>query len=145
MRWQLAHFLQTPVQTPVKDDPWERNLTDRRRHERFRINGRAFVYYENRGPKIAEITDISTGGIAFSYVGIDESINQELSLEVILPDSTRFMDKLPCKTVSDCQMDLDQDEGLGKRRCSVRFSDLTQDQQAKIASFIDDYCWRVPK
>lgn len=120
-------------------------MTNRRQHERFRINGRAFVYYETHTPKIAEIIDISTGGVAFSYVGGAETVNQKLGLEVILPDSTRFMEKLPCKTISDCQIDTGMDEGLGTRRCSVHFSDLTDDQRAKIACFINDYCWRVPK
>jgi len=120
-------------------------LTNRRQRERFRINGRAFVYYETHAPKIAEIIDISTEGVAFSYVGSAETVNQKHYLEMILPDSTRFMEKLPCKTISDCQIDSGMDEGLGTRRSSVQFSDLTDDQRAKIACFINDYCWRVPK
>lgn len=120
-------------------------MTDRRQHERFRINGRAFVYYETHAPKIAEITDISAGGVAFFYFGSAETVNQGLSLEVILPDSTRFMEKLPCKTISDYQIDFDMDESLGKRRCSVEFEPLTNDQRAKIQCFINSYCWRVSK
>jgi len=120
-------------------------LTDRRQHERFRINGRAFVYYETHAPKIAEIIDISNGGIAFSYVGGAETVNQKLSLEIILPDSTRFMEKLPCKTITDCQIDPGMDASLGKRRCSVQFENLSDDQRAKIDCFMNDYCWRASK
>jgi len=124
---------------------WKRILTNRRQHERFRINGRAFIYYEAPTPKIAEIIDISTDGVAFSYVGRAEPVNQNLSLEVILPDSTRFMEKLPCKTISDCQIDSATDQGLGTRRCSVQFENLADDQRGKIECFINDYCWRVSK
>jgi len=130
---------------PLRTKFWEKNLVDRRQHERFRINGRAFVYYETHQPKIGEITDISNDGVAFSYVGGAETVNQELRLEIILPDSTRFMEKLPCQTISDCQIDPGKGESLGKRRCSVQFANLTDDKRAKIACFIKDYCWRVRK
>jgi c-di-GMP-binding flagellar brake protein YcgR len=120
-------------------------LDDRRQHKRFKINGRAFAYYETHSPKIAEITDISTEGISLSYVGSSETVNQTLELEIIPPDSARCMEKLPCRTVSDCQIDAGMDEGLGTRRCSVKFADLTEDQRAKVQCFIDDYCWRVSK
>ena len=120
-------------------------MTNRRQHERYRIQGRAFVYYETHAPKIAEITDISADGIAFSYVGSAERVNQPLSLQMILLDSTRFMEALHCKTISDCPIDSGADDRLSKRRCSVQFTDLTEEQRAKIACFIQDYCWRVPK
>ena len=117
-------------------------LKDRRRHERFKVEGRVFAYYETYSPKIAEITDIGKGGVAFSYTGIPEAVNQGLELEMILPDSTRFMEKLPCRTVSD------HENGDGRpeaRRCSVCFEDLTENQQAKIDCFIENYCWRASK
>ena len=143
---RLAHFLHSPNQTRLLENEfWERDLAERRQHERFRINGRAFVYYETHAPKIAEITDISTDGVAFSYVGSAESVNQQIKLEMILPDSTRFLEKLPGKTISDCQIDSGMDASLGTRRCSVQFGDLTKDQRGKIACFIKDYCWRVSK
>jgi c-di-GMP-binding flagellar brake protein YcgR len=123
----------------------EYELVDRRRHERFKINGRAFVYYETHSPKVAEIMDISTDGVAFSYVGSTERLNQPLQLEIIVPDSTGFMEKLPCRTVSDCQVCAETDESRGTRRCSVQFADLTDAQKAEIECFIENYCWRVSK
>ena len=123
----------------------EMELVNRRKYKRFKIDGRAFAYYETRSPKIAEITDISIEGVAFSYVGIAEKVNQPFELEIILPDSTRLMEKLPCRTVSDCKLVSGMDDGRGTRRCSVQFSDLTDDQRVKIEDFIENYCWRVSK
>ncbi len=120
-------------------------LAERRQQKRFTINGKALAYYRTHSPKIAEIIDISSRGVALSYVGSAETVNQKLKLEMILPDSTRFMEKMPCKTISDCQIDPGMDENLGTRRCSAQFADLSGDQRAKIACFIKDYCWRVTK
>jgi hypothetical protein len=117
-------------------------LKERRRHKRFKVEGRVFAYYETYSPKIAEITDIGEGGASFSYTGIPEALNRPLELEMILPDSTRFMEKLPCRTVSDSEIG---DGGPKTRRCSVRFEDLTENQKAKIDCFIENYCWRVSK
>ena len=120
-------------------------MADRRQNERYRTNGRVFAYYETHSPKIAEIADIGTHGVAFSYVGSAETINQPLDIEIILPDSTRCMNKLPCRTVSDCQIVDGLDGHLGTRRCSVAFTDLTDDQRAMIENFIEKHCWRVRK
>ena len=118
-------------------------MAERRKHQRFKINGRAFAYYETRSPKIAEIVDIGVGGVAFTYKGIAETVNQPLELEIILPDSTRLMEKLPCKTVSDFQIDSDWKGEKAPRRCSVAFSSLTETQKEKLAYFVDNYCWRA--
>jgi len=120
-------------------------VKDRRQHQRFKVEGRVFAYYETHSPKIAEIADIGKGGVAFSYTGVPEALNEDLNLEMILPDSTRFMEKLPCRTVSDAEIVSGSDGGLRTRRCSVRFEGLTESQKAKIDCFIDDYCWHVSK
>ena len=120
-------------------------MKERRQHKRFKVEGRVFAYYETYSPRIAEIADIGKGGAAFSYTGIPEAVNQGLELEMILPDSTRFMEKLPCRTVSDAEVVSGADGSPGKRRCGVRFEGLTEDQKARIDCFIDNYCWHVSK
>jgi hypothetical protein len=109
------------------------------------VDGRVFAYYETHSPKIAEITDIGVGGVAFSYTGNPEVLNENLELEMILPDSTRFMEKLPCRTVSDAEIAAGSDGGVRLRRCGVRFENLTDGQKDKINCFIENYCWQASK
>ncbi len=123
----------------------EKNVADRRRHERFRIKGKALAYYRSRSPKIGEIIDIGSGGLAFSYIGSAELPKNTFELEVIFPDSTDYLDRLPCSSVSDCETAGEGCGEVGKRRCSVRFGELDKDQKDKIASLIESYCWRVEK
>lgn len=123
----------------------EENLADRRRHERFRIKGKALAYYRTHSPKIGEIIDIGCGGLAFSYIGSAEPSNSSFDLDVMFPDRTDYLDRLPCSAVSDCQMDTDTCGCAGSRRCGVQFGDLDERQKAKITSLIDSYCWRVEK
>lgn len=120
-------------------------MADRRRHERFRIKGKALAYYRSRSPKIGEIIDIGSGGLAFSYIGSAELPKNTFELEVIFPDSTDYLDRLPCSSVSDCETAGEGCGEVGKRRCSVRFGELDKDQKDKIASLIESYCWRVEK
>jgi len=123
----------------------EEDLADRRRHERFRIKGKALAYYRTHSPKIGEIIDIGCGGLAFFYIGSAELPNSSFELEVMFPDRTDYLDRLPCSAVSDSKMDTETCGGAGTRRCGVRFGELDERQKAKIASLIESYCWRVEK
>ena len=123
----------------------EEELAERRRHERFRIKGKALAYYRTHSPKIGEIMDIGSGGLAFSYMGSAELANSAFKLEIMFPDRTDYLDELPCEAVSDCMVDSRTGDCAGTRRCGVRFGDLTKVQEAKIASLIENNCWRVNK
>jgi hypothetical protein len=124
----------------------EERLADRRRHERFRLKGKALAYYRTHSPKIGEIMDIGSGGLAFSYMGSSELPNSTFELEIMFPDRTDYLDALPCKAVSDLVVDGGTGQcAAGTRRCGVRFGDLTKDQKSKLASLIENYCWRIKK
>jgi hypothetical protein len=120
-------------------------LADRRRYERYRIKGKALAYYRTHSPKIGEIIDIGSGGLAFSYIGSAELPNSSFDLEVMFPDRTDYLERLPCSAVSDCQLAAETCGRAGTRRCGVQFGKLNDRQKAKIASLIESYCWRVEK
>jgi hypothetical protein len=120
-------------------------LADRRRDERYIIKGKALAYYRTHSPKIGEIIDIGSGGLAFSYIGSAELPNSSFDLEVMFPDRTDYLDGLPCMAVSDSEIGSCTSGRAGTRRCSVQFGELTKGQKAKIASLIENYCWRAKK
>ena len=120
-------------------------MADRRKHERFRIKGKALAYYRTHSPKIGEIMDIGSGGLAFSYMGSAELPNSTFELEIMFPDRTDYLDALPCKAVSDRMAESGAGECTGTRRCGVLFGELTDDQRAKLERLIHGFCWRVTK
>jgi len=112
---------------------------ERRRHRRFKVDGRAIAYYRTNSPKVAEIIDISPGGVALSHVGGAEAPDSRFELEIVFPDRTDYVDRIPCVAVSDCRIDSES----RTRRCGASFGKLTGQQQAKIQTFIDTFCWRA--
>ena len=120
-------------------------MADRRKYARYRIRGKALAYYRTHSPKIGEIMDIGNGGLAFSYMGSAELPDSTFNLEIVFPDRTDYLDRLPCKAVSDCIVMGERGESSGTRRCGVRFGDLTKAQKVKITTLIENYCWRVEK
>lgn len=47
----------------------KKKLVDRRKHKRFRVPESAFVTLRTHDVRVAQIIDISRGGLAFRYVG----------------------------------------------------------------------------
>lgn len=114
---------------------------ERRRHRRFKVHGPAIAYYRTSSPKVAEVIDISAGGVALSHVGGPEAPDSRFQLEIVFPDRTDYVDNIPCVAVADCRMD----PGSRTRRCGASFGQLTGRQQAKIRAFIETFCWRTER
>ena len=64
------------------------NRLERRQYERYRVNENVFTCCRLRSPKVAEVVDISEGGLAFSYVGKMGPSKELLELDIVFPDGT---------------------------------------------------------
>jgi hypothetical protein len=115
------------------------NTIERRQHERYQVTDNVFTCCRLRSPKVAEVVDISEGGLAFSYVGKAGPSNEFLELDIVFPDGTDYISKVPCKTVSELAL------GAEKRRCGAVFGKLTGDHRAKLDFFIHNYCSSMSK
>jgi hypothetical protein len=113
------------------------DMIERRKYERYQVNENVFTCCRLRSPKVAEVVDISQGGLAFSYVGKVGSSNEFLELDIVFPDGTDYISKLPCKTVGERAL------GDNKRRCGAVFGKLTSDHRAKLKFFIQNYCSNI--
>ena len=115
------------------------NRLERRQYERYQVNENVFTCCRLRSPKVAEVVDISEGGLAFSYVGKVGPSNEFLELDIVFPDGTDYISKVPCETVSERAL------GENRRRCGAVFGKLTRDHRAKINFFIQNYCSSISK
>jgi len=107
---------------------------ERRKYRRFKVNGNVLACCRPYSPKVAEVIDVSTAGMAFSYVGREGSANDLIELDIVFPDGTDYVSKVPCETISDADM------GEGVRRSGARFVELNEEQRAKLDFFIQNYC-----
>lgn len=111
------------------------NIRDeRRKYKRYKVNGNVLACCTRHSPKVAEVIDVSTAGMAFTYVGREGSSDDLIELDIVFPDGTDYVGKVPCETISDADM------GAGVRRSGAKFIELTEDQGAKLEFFIQNYC-----
>jgi hypothetical protein len=111
------------------------NIRDeRRKYRRFKVDANVLACCRRHSPKVAEVIDVSQAGMAFTYVGRGCSSSDCIELDIVFPDGTDYVDRVPCEPISDVDM------GAGVRRSGARFIKLTKDQGAKLDFFMENYC-----
>lgn len=107
-----------------------------REHQRFKAMHRALILI-NRGPESLpyHIMDISEGGLSYRYLGqkLKRSEVKEISL---YHNYELILDAVPVKTVSDYRL---RDNLVPVRRGSLRFKDLSDEQQGRLERFIKEF------
>ena len=98
---------------------------------------------EEREARVA--IDISMNGLAFRYSAQENPQDDSSDIEVIFPQNSFSTGMLPFTMVSDCKSAGFFSTLIGKqgRRRSVQFGNLSKEQRAKLASFIEKYCWKI--
>jgi hypothetical protein len=115
-----------------------RTAVERRKRERFPVERGGFVVLTRPNPKAARIVDISTDGLAFHYVR-KEGPSQPSEMAIFSADSAVRLFKVPCKTISDSAIDGNRPKSTARRRCGVRFGDLTEGQMSQLEHLIRQY------
>lgn len=114
-----------------------KNGMDRRRYKRFKVPTDAFAVLKAPKFRIGQISDMSMGGLAFCYV--DQKINpREISfVDILLADDGFYLDRIPVKIAWDEDFsDCAQLQPRSMKRCGLMFEEISQSQQALLASFV---------
>jgi hypothetical protein len=115
----------------------ERRMAERRRKKRYRVKEGAYAALINNDNRLGQIRDISLVGLSFRYIASDERSYPDGVLKIILAGSGLFMDNLPCKPVSDFEVENDYAfSSLKMRQIHLAFGDLTQHQLSMLDHFI---------
>jgi c-di-GMP-binding flagellar brake protein YcgR len=128
----------------------KQNFVERRKHKRFKVGeGTLAEFHEldllkagkSRIGKSAPIIDISLGGIGFYYIARDAwSVNFRMLTISKFAGEIRI-ENVPFKTVSDFLLSrLPNSEP--KRRCGIKFDELTPDQKSELNTFIQKHTMR---
>ncbi len=129
-------------------------MISRRSHERFKVRDGAFAVLYPHSSKLAQIIDISMTGFSFRYSDspfIDndrdgqiflyhdhrQRINDFSTFDIFLVDSGIYLDQIPCKIVSNIEIEaLDAASSISMRRCSIQFDGLESEQISDLEYFI---------
>jgi hypothetical protein len=89
---------------------------------------------------LGRIVDISTDGLAFTYVGDQQSLSVSSQLEIMRGDCSSRLKEMPFEIISDFQTAAKADfTCLEMRRCSMQFGKLTPAQKRQLHSFIENH------
>ena len=113
---------------------------ERRKHKRFRAQNGSFAALCPQFSVLGQITDISSGGLAFRYVASEERSKESSQLSILLTDGSFCFDKIPFETIWDSPMPGDFSFGaITLRQCGVQFGALTHSQRLDLQYFMGHY------
>ena len=111
--------------------------TERRRHERFAVQGDAYAVLRSDSSRLGKIIDVSRGGMSFRYVDGAENVTGTAAVDVFLLNRPVLMKSVPVRSCCDFPLDtpsVDTEEAL-RRRC-VEFVALEPGQASALEDFI---------
>jgi hypothetical protein len=131
-----------PSSTAAMEDSLLRGLPERRKHVRYvPVQEEAFAALGAGFSKVGRITSISMGGLTFEYTVFHEAQEENSSVEIFLSSGALHIHHVPCKVVVEEELEAHaalggQTKFLSRRRCRVRFTEMTAEQQRELEAFI---------
>lgn len=111
---------------------------ERRKLRRCRPETTAFVVLKTQHtPFVCRLIDISTKGLAFSFLPSPEGLFDVQQLDIMLPHPVCHMQNIPFKLVSDSEINIGSAKGFATKRCGVEFKDLDQAQNARLNCLVE--------
>ncbi len=113
---------------------------DRRKHGRFQAKDGSFAMLSLQLAALGQITNISSGGLAFCYVASRDRSRESSGLNILLSDGSFSLNKLPVKAVWDHPIPRNYSFGLiTVRHCGMQFDGLTDDQESGLRYFLREH------
>lgn len=116
---------------------------DNRRVARFPAKDRAFALLKPFCDKLGQIKDIGLGGLSFEYLDVGAETEtakpDQLTIDIIMTRESFYLSQIPCVIVYDQPVSQDSShflKGVETRRCGLRFSNLTEDQEGSLETFL---------
>ena len=110
---------------------------ERRKHKRFRVQEGVYVIFQPY--PVGRLIDIGMDGLTFEYVSIKKPSKMESELDIAMTNNAVSLRNVPCKILSDFEVEDVPSNPLSIRQCRVQFRDLTQHQISKLGDFIHNH------
>lgn len=116
--------------------------TERRKNRRYTVQENVFAVFRlgSKSSSLVSIADISRGGFAFTFMGMDDIHRDRFELDIFVSGDGRRLDKLPFKIISSTPQEKEAPVyTLTKKRFGARFYDLSDTKALQLASFINSH------
>jgi hypothetical protein len=120
---------------------------DRRAHPRHIPVETAYAALGAEFSKVGKIRDFSLGGLSFEYLDTKIVSSGNYTIDVFLMDESFHVHSIRCKVVYDVIIDgsREADGILDKRRCGVKFTAPSYNQQKQFNFFLSHYVSSLSK
>jgi len=109
---------------------------DQRKHTRYKIKGGIFAAVLS-DMLLGQVKDISKGGVSFTYIAGEKSVDKNLELEIFSNSSRIYLKSIPFRVVSDTDVENHVPySSLQIRQIRGAFIELTEDQKSQLDQFL---------
>lgn len=112
---------------------------DRRKYQRFAVKGGALAVLKPFPIKLGRILDISKGGLEIRYFEDEEWPDNFSAISILMASEQICLNDIPIKTIKDFEVDGVYTCSIEKRRRTMQFGQLTDEQREHLEIFIRKY------
>jgi hypothetical protein len=107
---------------------------ERRRHQRYQPSTEFYVV---AAQSVGQILDIGSGGLAFSYVRLQDTPLTSDRLDVLF-EGNHLLRDIPVRSLNEHRLENKfVTSQVEVRRCRITFGTLTEDQRRQVAALIE--------
>jgi c-di-GMP-binding flagellar brake protein YcgR len=119
----------------------EKAQLERRQHKRFKIRNLMIAVQNRSNTKVAQVVNISKGGMAVRYVDEGELMTSTTEVN-ILKNTDFFMTEVPVDVIRDFRYDDEEYfTTVMERQSCMKFGNLGPEQQDRLDYLIMKYSW----
>lgn len=113
---------------------------ENRKNPRFRTQDNCYAVLSKNYSKVGKICDISLGGLAFRYLGMEMVAEPSSHVDIFLVNNGFYLYNMPCEIIYETE---DESFGIASLpqmfRCGLQFGECTESQSEQLESFIENY------
>ncbi|MGD2150358.1 MAG: PilZ domain-containing protein [Desulfobacterales bacterium] len=115
-------------------------LIEKRKHQRYKVKGKAFAISSPDYKNLGQIRDISKGGLSCQFIENGEQTKNSNEIEIFSAVGDFYLKKLPVRTVLDFEIDNTvSSNSMPMRQWSMQFGKLNYLQRLLLDFFLQKY------
>ncbi len=114
-----------------------RSGIERRQHKRFQVKNGAYAVFMTNPPKLAQIKEISKGGLMVRYFDSGDMLDETSELDILMKDTDFRIRKVPFRTTSNFTITVELSESsIMMRQTGMKFREMKPNQISELDHFI---------
>ena len=120
-----------------------KDFIEQRKQDRFKVKEGAFAVLMSDPPILAQIKEISKGGLTVHYFDKGEKSDKVSELDIFLSDRDFHLRSVPFITTSNFDITIDlSDSSLSMKRHGLKFGELTPYQKTQLDHLLQKHTLR---